>query len=345
MASEHNETFLESITGSHQRFKNITSTEPFRNISLEERIAEFVRAKFHFYGYFTVSGCGILTNLLVTAAVLYSNKLRKTSAGLLITVLAIVDFLVCAFGTAWFALYYNQHINSKPYCLIIRYLWTVTRFYSHWIMVLIGGNRYAMVCHPFTHKKVTSLKSTLRQLAVLLLLCTVAALYIIFVYDNENKYCSFETDNLWIYYISTVVIHFVFSGLVPVTVTIALTILVIRTFKNKKVACLSRQGASTETYPHKKLEEQVTKAFVASNVAFVLLSFPLYIVYVPFFFGKYHKPFSVPVANNLSTSVFILNVVESANYAINLFLYSWHSPMFRQSVVCLFTSRCGLTKT
>ena len=339
MASEHNETFLESITGSHLRLRNITSTEPFRNISLEERIAEFVHTKFHFYGYFTVSGCGIFTNLLVIAAVLYSNKIQKTSAGLLIIVLAIVDFFVCAFGTIGFAIYYNEHINSMPYCLIIRYLWSVTRFYSHWIMVLISGNRYAMVCHPFTHKKVTSLKSTLCQLAVLLLFCTVGALYIFFIYDNEKNYCLFEADNLWIYYISTVVIYFVFSGFVPVTVTIALTIHVFQTFKNNNVACLSRQGASTD--PRKKLEEQVTKALVASNVVFVLLSFPLYIVYVPYFFSTYHKPFSVPVANNLSTSVFILNVVESANYAVNLFLYSWYSPMFRQSVVCLFTNRCG----
>ena len=229
MASQHNGTLLENITGSKQSLKNINSNHTFNNISLEEYIAAFVYTKFRFYGYLTVNGCGILTNLLVISTVLTSNKLRKTSTGVLIMVLAHVEMLVCASGMVVVSMFYIKNIGIKPHCLIIIYIWNIAKFYSHWIMVVIGVNRYAMVCRPFKHKKVTSYKSTLRQLAVLLLLCALAALFTIFSYDNERNDCILrKNDNLWMYYISKIVLNYIFSSVLPVVTTTVLTILVFR---------------------------------------------------------------------------------------------------------------------
>ena len=338
MASEHNGTLLENIIGSKQSLKNINSNHTFNNISLEEYIAAFVYNQFRFYGYLTVNGFGILTNLLVISTVLTSNKLRKTSTGVLIMVLAHVEMLVCASGMVVVCMFYIENIGIKPHCLIIIYIWNIAKFYSHWIMVVIGVNRYAMVCRPFKHKKVTSYKSTLRQLAVLLLLCALAALFTIFGYDNERNDCILrKNDNLWMYYISKIVLNYIFSSILPIVTTTVLTILVFRKVRNNNVA--PRTHAARNAGSHKRLEKQVTKALMASTVAFVLLCFPTYIVYVPYFLGEWQKPFSVPVASNLLTSVLILKVVESTNNSINFFLYCWYFPTFRQAVVRLF--RCG----
>ena len=252
-------------------------------------------------------------------------------------VLAHVEMLVCASGMVVVSMFYIKNIGIKPHCLIIIYIWNIAKFYSHWIMVVIGVNRYAMVCRPFKHKKVTSYKSTLRQLAVLLLLCALAALFTIFSYDNERNDCILrKNDNLWMYYISKIVLNYIFSSVLPVVTTTVLTILVFRKVRNNNVA--PRTHVARNAGSHKRLEEQVTKALMASNVAFVLLCFPSYIVYVPYFLGEL-RPFSVPVASNLHTSVLILTVVEITNNGINLFLYCWYFPTFRQSVVHLF--RCG----
>ena len=338
MTPEQNEIFNENITRTRdQNLKNVTFN---KSISLELSIAMFAHKKFHFYGYFTVNGCGIFTNVLVIATVLSSDKLRKTSSGLLITVLAHADLLTCVSGTVVMAMYYNKHINIRPYCLILEYFWNVMTFYSHWIMVLIGVNRYALVCHTFTHNKVTSFKSTISQLAVLLVLCAVIALYNVFGRDNGSNDCHLTpgTSNMWIYFISTIVIKFIFSNVVPASVTMVLTILVVRTFRKNEDTCLRRHETSTGA--HKQLEEQVTKALVTSNLVYVLLSFPSYIVYMPYFLNSWYTMFSLPVTYNLITAVSILRVVGSINFAINFFIYSWYSPMFRKAIVCLF--RCNM---
>ena len=62
------------------------------------------------------------------------------------------------FRTVVLAVYHKEHINVRPYCRIMEYIWIAMKFYSQWIMVLISLNIYALVCRPFTHKKVTSIK-------------------------------------------------------------------------------------------------------------------------------------------------------------------------------------------
>ena len=322
-------------------YSNSYSSSSYQNTPIELSILRFVYSKISFYGYFLINAVGILANLLVIATVISSNKLRKTSSGLLITVLAHADLLTCAFGTAVFAMFYNEQINIRPYCLIVEYIWNAMKFYSHWIMVLISVNRYALVCHPFTHKKVTSMKSTACLLTVALLLCASGALYIIFGMNTGRNNCSVNSqDDVWIYVISKIVIYIIVSTIVPLVVTAVLTIFVFRAFRNNTES-LGIGNASNDC--HKRLERQVTKALQASNIAFVLLNFPYSTVYIPYVLGGRYLAFPVLVSYNLYTTVIITNMIESLNFIINLTLYSWHSPIFRQALICVLT--CGYKKT
>ena len=321
---------------SSNTFSYVSSTYKTKTTPIELSILKFVNSKISYYGYFFINTVGILTNLLVIATVISSNKLRRTSSGLLIIVLAHADLLTRASGTAVFAMYYNKQINIRPYCLIVEYIWNAMKFYSHWIMVLISVNRYALVCHPFTHKSLTSMKSTVCHLAVSLSLCALGALYIVFGMNTGRNDCYINSkDNVWIYVISTIVIYFILSTIVPLVVTTILTIFVFRAFRKNAD---SLGNASTDC--QKKLERQVTKALQASNIAFLMLNFPYSTVYVPYVLGGKYLTFPVLVSYNLYTAVIITNMIESLNFIINLFLYNWYSPIFRQALIFVLTCGC-----
>ena len=314
--------------------RNTTQMTTNNSYPFEYYIAMFAYQKFNFYGYYTINCFGIFTNLLVIAAAVCSQKLRKTSAGILITVLAHADLLTCTAGILVFTMYYNENLNIRPYCLITEYIWNTMRFFSHWIMVIIGFNRFALVCYPFKHTKVTSIKSTILQLITLFVFSGVAALYNIFGRDSGRVDCYLRsaTDNLWIYYISTVVINYALGSFVPVTVTLCVTLLVYRALKrHQKVLNNMTKNIKTQ-----QSENQVTKALVASNVSFIFLSVPYFSLYIPFFINGWLVSFPERVSYNMVTAFFILNVVECSNYVINIFLYTWYSPKFRQSLCGLF---------
>ena len=301
----------------------------------EYYIFMFAYWKFNFYGYYIINSFGIFTNLLVIAAVVSSQKLRKTSAGLLITVLAIADLLTCTTGIIVNLMYFNEHLNVRPFCLIIEYIWSTMRSFSHWIMVIISVNRFALVCYPFKHSRITSIKSTIYQLLALFIVCSTTALYKIFGRDSEGGDCylNADTENLWIYYISTVVIGFSVGSVAPIIITLCLTILVCRALRRKQESL----GAVTSTTTAQK---QVTKALVASNVTFILLSVPYFSLYIPYFMDGWLVYFPERVSYNVVTAVLILNVIECANYVINIFLYTWYSPKFRQSLFGLLKCKC-----
>ena len=154
------------------------------------------------------------------------------------------------------------------------------RFFSHWIMAIISFNRFALVCYPFKHTKVTSIKSTILQLITLFVFCGVAALYNLFGRDSGRVDCYLRsaTDNLWIYYISTVVINYTLGSFVPVTVTLCLTLLVYRALKRHRKVL----NNMTKNIKAQQSENQVTKALLASNVSFIFLSVPYFSLYIPF---------------------------------------------------------------
>ena len=81
-----NDSFQDIVTNTilDRSDRNTTQMTTNNTYPFEYYIAMFAYQKFNFYGYYTINCFGIFTNLLVIAAVVCSQKLRKTSAGILI---------------------------------------------------------------------------------------------------------------------------------------------------------------------------------------------------------------------------------------------------------------------
>ena len=156
---------------------------------------------------------GIITNCLVLITVLSSCKLRGNSAGILIISLACVDGL-----TNGIILIDNHLSPAKPYCYLIKHPLRVVGALSAVMMMLISINRYALVCRPFTHDRITSRKSMCIQIAAVTVLFVSSLSYIYFSYDPEEQGCTVTgryTPGLTIYYIGTVVVLIVMAFVIP----------------------------------------------------------------------------------------------------------------------------------
>ena len=210
-------------------------------------IKDFIVNKVLYYGIFTVCGIGAINNVIVMLTMLMSVKLLKNSGGILIMALAFVD---CSLNiSVWIDFYdfYHHVIKNFVYCVAYTYYWHITRSLTHLITMLISINRYALVCHPFTHRKVTSKKSALFQLLAVTIFSSVGCIYIFFSNDPNADFCTLDKRTIHIYFIAFNIVDSVFSNIVPLGVTIILTTKILLALKKNKQLLEATGERSTET--------------------------------------------------------------------------------------------------
>ena len=214
-------------------------------------IKDFIVNKVLYYGIFTVCGIGAINNVIVMLTMLMSVKLLKNSGGILIMALAFVD---CSLNiSVWIDFYdfYHHVIKNFVYCVAYTYYWHITRSLTHLITMLISINRYALVCHPFTHRKVTSKKSSLFQLLAVIIFSSVGCIYIFFSNDPNADFCTLDKRTIHIYFIAFNIVDSVFSNIVPLGVTIILTTKILLALKKNKQLLEATGERSTKTQDSK----------------------------------------------------------------------------------------------
>ena len=362
---------------------------------------------YNIFYYFILAICsvGTINNIIVMLTMLMSVKLIKNSGGMLIMALAFVD---CSLNVSvWIDWYDSFHhvIKNFAYCVAFTYYWHITRSLTHLITMLISINRYALVCHPFTHRKITSRKSTMFQLLAAITFASVGSIYIFYTNDPDAEFCTLDRKAIHIYFIGFNIVDSVMSNIFPLGVTIILTTKILFALKKNKQTLhdgqerpatsqsksglgkkndqtfddgqerpktsqnshnksrigkknkdslderpeSSKESGSTPRNKRevKKLtkgseaEKNLTKALVAVNLAFILLVLPFIIVHTIYFLYYLLNADRNDTYYYIQFAWFILYLLETLNYSINLFLYSWYSPMFRQSLFKLLACRCS----
>ena len=123
------------------------------------------------YMRIVTSSLAVLTNILVVLTVVRSRKSWKYSTHILILTLACVDI---AFNSLALVNEILSKIisripvdNRNIYLSAFYYTWAVSLALlgiSNCMMILISLNRYALVCKPFSHHRITSKRSTLKEI-------------------------------------------------------------------------------------------------------------------------------------------------------------------------------------
>ena len=294
----------------------------------------FVSTNIYQYGAYVTSSLAILTNILILVTMKRSWNFWKYSTGILLVALGSVDIINNIMN------FFLVHVKSHPYLVgriqplfvIMAYLQTTLSNISNHVMVLISLNRYALVCKPFKHYKVTSRKSTLAQITAVVTILLVVNIYI------------FSKKNKLVFNICFFVMYVLLSHIIPILISVVLTILVNSEFKNNNnnKYGTSKSMASVKLGPGQG-ESNITKAMIAVNVAFIILTVPhaiSHIVYLVLDWIHDGNPDADQQINNSFVAILILTLMRDINYSINIIIYAAYIPKFRVTLLELFKCKC-----
>ena len=259
----------------------------------------------NFYGEYVICSLAIVTNILVVITITMSLKSWKYSTGLLLLILACVDVVVNSL----------RIISTRPIFNIFAAYFIFIMLYgllaiSNYMMVLISLNLFALVCKPFNHHRITSRKSVVFQIIIISIISfTLVPLCWFFLIQYEIVIPFFAGFLLYI---------------LPTMISIVFTILVICEFRKNR----STQRESVNTGTLRKGKINITKAIIANNVAFIVLSHPHAIL---FFLSGHIRMLTVEK---------YLALLRDINFIINIFIYAAFIPKFRIALFNVFKCKC-----
>ena len=226
-----------------------------------------------------------------------SRKLRKYPAGKLIIALAVVDCLYII--RPFFGFWSNTGLQSFFSCSML--------YTSVLILLLISINRYYIVCRPLHHHRVTSFKSILCQLILVLIGSFISLVFEIVIPRITLILCA------------TIVV-------IITVIILVLTICIYHSLSQNKHSLGTNR-------PIFNLENQMTKAMLSVLFKFVFLLLP-YILTCLLAIIFHNSKLPVPLF-----AMWLLLLLFTTNFVINFFLYVWYSPEFRSSFISLMTFR------
>ena len=311
--SSFNETFVFGDVS--ELHVNYTNTK-FDASTKYDRMYLFVKWKLYPYGKYVTCSMAILTNILVMATVIKCWKFWKYSSGVLMFTLACVDVIGNMIQIMVALNLYHVSLDYGITMPLIIYLSMTLPGISNFMMMLISLNRYALVCKPFSHYRITSKKTSMIQIIAIVttLLCMNIYHFINFF---SGKY------RLEVFTGSIVVVHVLISHAVPMVVSVVFTILVIHEFRNNTSVLRESRNQGPPRYGQKN----ITKAMIAVIVAFILLTVPHAVAYTVDIVGIW-----INYNTNVWSFHHLLILLRDANYSINIFIYAAYIPTFRVSL-------------
>ena len=147
----------------------------------------------------------VVTNILVVATISASIKQWKYSMGTLMLTLALCDTVLNAIA-------FTSFIGHTPYISplfyrVRQYIWSSLIAWSKFLMLVFSANRYALVCKPFTHHRITSRKPTVIQLIILAVIAFTKKIPMFLTWRmNKKIFIIYDMiSNILVYYIPLIV--------------------------------------------------------------------------------------------------------------------------------------------
>ena len=190
------------------------------------------------------------------------------------------------------------------------------------MMVPISANRYALICRPFTHRRITSQKSALIQITTLILFAATTQIY---------EFDPTDMNNL-IYAACRFLFFGIMSVILPLIVSFVLTILVIREFRRMN-RTLEDSGNSGTVSRHS--EENLTRTMIAVNAAFIVLILPAMLMEILYSYSP-----MCTSSPSCDVALIWLQIIGYINYSVNIFIYTSYLPKFRSKLFGFFKCKC-----
>ena len=264
------------------------------------------------YVKYSIAVVGIISNIFIPITVMKSEILRCKSAGILMIALACTDILYLGCKIMWLFDTNEPEIQIQGY-VVYFYILLVAQSTSHLLVVMTAINRYALICHPYTHHYVTSKNGATIQIVTSVISAILGNLYFVFLKLWKKSKGKFFNSTLLIFEI------------LPYFVTTILSVMVFRSRKKRQRKLRTRPRRSSRA---NEMEMQLTYAMISVVIAFIVLSAPLLLFLIIHLFlrrilgNSYHYEY-------YRQTRCLLDLFRLINYGINFYLYLMYCKVFR----------------
>ena len=283
---------------------------------------------------------GLLGNL-INILVFSSKPLRKHSSNAFILMLAISDstYLVNAFFDWLIALKCLRYQNSSAdflnhsdtFCKFVLFFLDLSANYSSMVILFFSIERLIAVYKPMKVKQICTLRRT-RILCLSLLITIVlwiAPYHFIMFGADATHGCSSYSE--WDFLVSILyIIEKLTFRVLPVLVIAAI---------NASIICkIVTSGPVGEETNHHRSDKnrQMTMLLILISVSYVILVLPLLTFYGLVFL---HNTYIITVSKkNMEIARKWMKILNIAGFAINFYLYSIGSNMFKEQFRKTFSS-------
>ena len=291
---------------------------------------------FNIYGLLVIHVVGMVSNAVVILTMLSTSQLRGNSSGILIIALAISDFLINILRV------FEPVIKSNDTCTFLDYIFRSFAMQTRCVMVLISVNRYALVCHPLKHEKVTNNKSTVIQIVMLSILslgASVFAALVPHIYSVDDQSCYVYVTNIHhhnIYFYGIIVGFLAAGNLAPMLVTAALTVLTI--IQLRRTRSLTR-AVKTET-KSSQAQRSITKALLGVGIVFILTGIPFLSTYAAYL-GMIQQAYRFPKFTENVIAMSYFATFYEVNHSVNFFIYIVYHTKFKSTFFRILKCKCS----
>ena len=300
-------------------------TQESRNVTFLNEENDFYKVQLHITNL-VFHLIAVITNLFVVVTISVSIKQSKYSMPILMLTLAICDIVLNLMDLINYIFYFSvdrKYFYSNMILIVVNLLIPIFSRLSILLMLAFSLNRYALVCKPFTHHRITSRKSTFIQIIILAVIAVIGNIPTFLVKSSRMTLRIYKICAI----IRTVMIYFI-----PLIITLVLTVLVIYEL-NRSHGTLRASSVSTGA---RQGERNITRAMIVTIMAFVLLVFPSSIfIFIQFIITK---DFAIPKPLYLTSKTLLL--LYYINYSINIFIYTLFLPKFRSTLFGIFECNC-----
>ena len=290
------------------------------------------------YATYIIAALGSVSNVIAFVVLVGSRRMRTSPCGLLLVLLAVADTCVLLGELlATITSYLSGEVLTLTdiECGILWYFKYYSKAVSNFIIVCISVNRFLALVYPVQSFYLSKRKLALQQIIAVVIIPAIILIYVPFFMHNEGCGCDIKTDYKDPYFWTTVVVIVgiceIFTSIVILILSLCTIFVVI--FSRKKVR---RQNLTSRQ--QQAQEYQLTGLLIVVCMTFFFLRLPYLITWVILYLtDAFSRSVILIDAHNISYCVAMLN------YAINLYLYSVCSSLFRKEFRTL--CRCYKTET
>ena len=287
------------------------------------------------YAFYTISGFGVISNILVLAVFIYSKRLHGSVSGVFLLSLTISDslFLITEqIDSSSRSPVTEQMIHMSEFmCGFISYLKFSSRFAATAIVLCISANRFIVVGYPIRSYRFRTIKCAVIQIIVVSILAAISGIYAFSSIGTSECGClPFENN---IYSLGVTVIDIILCDLIASLLICIFSIRTICIFRKSGEQRIFKRQDSQTSICRKENERHMTVLLLTVAVTFVLLRLPYTLTWTPYWFLVQMNQNSFSTSTDeyhvLDEIIDIAQIFFFLNHAVNLYLYCLCSKGFR----------------